>query len=78
MTENPKNWQEMAKERLEPAAQNLPGVETQTFTSIAISLKRIADALTPEEERLGPVDHLNEVLHDFVNNLYSSLINARN
>ena len=64
--------------KYEPESRDVQTPLEAAAMSIAISLKRIADALTPEEERLGPVDHLNEVLHDFVNNLYSSLINARN
>lgn len=71
-------------DNIEPGASALgrgnPDYDLDQFSllSIAISLKRIADALAPPEGRLGPVDHLNEVLHDFANNLYSSLINARN
>lgn len=78
MTEVTPSREERARWRLESEAMHLMPAEHAVFTSIAISLKRIADALTPPEGRLGPVDHLNEVLHDFVNNLYSSMINARN
>ena len=44
--------------------------------SKAISLKRIADAIAPTEGR-SMIDNLNEVLTDFTNNLYSTLLNAR-
>lgn len=44
--------------------------------SMAISLKRIADAFAPTEGR-SRLDDLNEVLTDFTNNLSSTLRDAR-
>ena len=67
---------------IEPAADFTAGKECkpnehEIELSKAISLKRIADAIAPTEG-LGAIDKLNEVLTDFTNNLYSTLLNARN
>ena len=65
-------------EALEPLSQNAfvyPEGEA-LIASIAISLKRIADAVAPTEGR-SAIDRLDEVLTDFTSNIYSALINAR-
>lgn len=66
-----------AEAQLEPAAVAFSTNDDERHVlSIAISLKRIADAIAPTEGR-SRLDDLNEVLTDFTNNLSSTLRDAR-